>query len=276
MTGAIMQEYLSNLYINYFYGSYISLGAHWGAHDVVWPFSKVYYITDGECVLEIEGVRYVAKPGDFFLIPAGTRHSYYHENENYVTKYWFHFDFKIGGSNFTETISAPYFHHFGYDKKLVAMFRKIFRLEKKGTISTALEMTSTILQMMSYYFSATVAKESQNDDESTIVIRNTISYIHDNLHRNITVEELAEIAHFHPNYFVRFFKEKLGIPPAKYINNIKIEMAKSLLETTDLPVHKVMQAVGFKDYSHFSKYFKNHSGYSPKAFRRYYTKKTED
>ncbi len=270
-----MQEYLSNLYVNYYYGSHVSLGSRWGAKDVVCPFSKIYYLTDGECIIEIESVRYEAKAGDCFLIPSGIQHSFYHENENYITKYWFHFDFKIGGDNFIETIAAPYYHHFGEDKKLIALFRKIFRLSKRNTISSNLELTSTILQMMSYYFTTTVSKESQSEDESAIVIRDVLAHIHDNLSRNITVEELAEIAHFHPNYFVRFFKEKIGIPPVKYINNIKIEMAKSLLETTDLPVMKVMQAVGFSDYSHFSKYFKTYSGYSPKTFRRYYTNKTK-
>ena len=270
-----MQEYLSNLYINYYYGSRVHLGSYWGAHDVVCPFSKVYYIIDGECIIEIEDVRYEAKPGDFFLIPANVRHSFYHENENYITKYWFHFDFKIGGGSFTETITAPYCHNFGTDKKLVSMFRKILRLEKAETLSANLELTATILQMMSYYFTTTVAKESQSTDEGSVVLRRVIEYIHANLHRSITVEELAELAHFHPNYFVRFFKEKLGIPPMKYINNIKIEMAKSLLETTDMPVHKVMQSIGFSDYSHFSKYFKTYSGYSPKMFRRYYTSPTK-
>lgn len=271
-----MQEYLSNLYVNYYYGSKVSLGSYWGAHDVVCPFSKIYYLTGGECIIEVEGKRFEAKAGDVFLIPAGVQHSFYHENENYITKYWFHFDFKIGGSNYNETVSAPYHYHFGTDKKLASMFRKIFKLARHNTISSNLELTSTILQMMSYYFTTTMATESESDDEGALLIREILEYIHNNLHRNITLEELAEIAHFHPNYFVRFFKEKLGIPPVKYVNNIKIEMAKSLLETTDIPVHKVMKSVGFSDYSHFSKYFKTYSGYSPKTFRRYYTNQPKD
>ncbi|MBQ4160527.1 MAG: hypothetical protein IJD83_06300, partial [Clostridia bacterium] len=41
-------------------------------------------------------------------------------------------------------------------------------------------------------------------------------------------------------------------------------------------VDKVMKSVGFSDYSHFSKYFKTYSGYSPKTFRRYYTNQPKD
>lgn len=44
-----MYEQLSNLYLNFYYGSRIRLDERWGEKNVVCPYSKVYYILDGAC-----------------------------------------------------------------------------------------------------------------------------------------------------------------------------------------------------------------------------------
>ena len=63
------------------------------------------------------------------------------------------------------------------------------------------------------------------------------------------------------------FKEKTGYTPIKYLAIRKIDEAKRLLETTDLPISEVMERVGYEDASYFSKLFKKLVGYSPKSFR---------
>ena len=93
-----------------------------------------------------------------------------------------------------------------------------------------------------------------------------------NTTRPIPNAELAAVAGMHPNYFIRLFKEKTGTTPAKHITIQRIERAKTLLETTDLPISDIMHSLGFDDISHFSKLFKRYAGYSPRYYREYYLK----
>ena len=51
----------------------------------------------------------------------------------------------------------------------------------------------------------------------------------------------------HPNHFIRFFKEKTGETPAKYIKARRMETAKRYLEETELSVKEIMLAIGEND-----------------------------
>lgn len=43
-----------------------------------------------------------------------------------------------------------------------------------------------------------------------------LDYIAGNIEQNITIHDLAEIAYIHPNYFMRLFKQQIGVPPIQY------------------------------------------------------------
>ncbi|HEY0827171.1 MAG TPA: AraC family transcriptional regulator [Bacilli bacterium] len=93
-----------------------------------------------------------------------------------------------------------------------------------------------------------------------------LKYIETRLHENITVDELAKLVHFHPNYFIHFFHKMTGSSPVQYINKQKVERAKQLLSATDLSVTEISERVGFQLY-YSSKIFKKAIGSSPTAYR---------
>jgi len=82
------------------------------------------------------------------------------------------------------------------------------------------------------------------------------------------VEVLAGIMHFHPNYFIKFFKRHMGTSPVHYIVRKRMEKSKLLLNLKDASITEIAEAAGFNDVSHFSKAFKNHTGFSPTEYRR--------
>ena len=54
----------------------------------------------------------------------------------------------------------------------------------------------------------------------------------------VSIETLAQLAHYHPNYFINAFKQFTGYSPVQYMNHLRSEKAKDLLLTTELNVHK--------------------------------------
>ena len=71
-----------------------------------------------------------------------------------------------------------------------------------------------------------------------------------------------------PYYFLRLFKQSMGLTPDQYILQRRIEKAKFLLQHSKLGIAEVAIRVGFCDQSHLTQYFKRIVGMTPKQFSR--------
>lgn len=93
-----------------------------------------------------------------------------------------------------------------------------------------------------------------------------IDYIHANLDRNLSLDELACVAHLSPYYFARSFKQSTGIAPHQYHISCRIDRAKQLLRARELTIAAVALAVGFASQGHLNYHFKRRVGITPKQF----------
>jgi transcriptional regulator of acetoin/glycerol metabolism len=93
-------------------------------------------------------------------------------------------------------------------------------------------------------------------------------YISSNLDRNISIEELAEMAGLSVHHFARAFKQTVGMPPHSYILQRRIEQAQQMLRTTKLPLSDIALSLGFSDQSHLARHFRRMTGFSPSAVRK--------
>jgi AraC family transcriptional regulator len=95
-----------------------------------------------------------------------------------------------------------------------------------------------------------------------------IHYIHNNIRKDITLEELAKKANVSKYHFCRLFKKQIGISPMKFIMSRKITRAKELLRREDMNISMIAVELGFNDISSFSEKFKQLSGITPTQFRK--------
>lgn len=79
--------------------------------------------------------------------------------------------------------------------------------------------------------------------------------------------EVAEAVHLSRNYFLKVFKEEMGVAFMDYVTNIRMEKAKQLLKDTEETVYAISRAVGYESQYHFSRKFKNLNGISPNEYR---------
>lgn len=84
---------------------------------------------------------------------------------------------------------------------------------------------------------------------------------------DISLEKICDEFHFSKNYIISIFKKEFGVTPVKYINNLKLERAKYLLEVTSDKLENISLKSGFNDYSHFYKLFCAENGLSPSQWR---------
>ncbi len=98
-----------------------------------------------------------------------------------------------------------------------------------------------------------------------------VSFMENNYHKDISLQDMADIINVTPRHFCRLFKEAFNLSPFKYLIAYRIKKAKELLVLSDnLAIKEVAQNTGYRDVSYFCKIFKEHEGLTPLEFKRMY------
>ncbi len=94
-----------------------------------------------------------------------------------------------------------------------------------------------------------------------------MDYIDSYPQEDLSIHFLAEMTGYTDYYFTRKFKDEVHIPPVRYINNARINKAKSLLSSTDMSLAEITELLHFSSRSHFGEMFRKMTGMTPKEYR---------
>ncbi len=100
------------------------------------------------------------------------------------------------------------------------------------------------------------------------IVDEVSKYIRFHLSETLTVEEIAGQIYLNPDYLTRIFRKETGEPLIKFIIRERMYMAAKLLTDTQLSVNSIALEVGYSDYSHFTKMFKQIYGITPTVYRQ--------
>lgn len=118
-------------------------------------------------------------------------------------------------------------------------------------------------QILSSYanFDQSIASQSVRQE-----IEEVCDYLQDHYSERISLDTLADIAKLNKYSFLRTFTRWKGITPYRYLETLRINQAKVLLEK-GMPVAEVAHRTGFSDQSHFTSYFNLLIGLTPKQYQ---------
>ena len=102
------------------------------------------------------------------------------------------------------------------------------------------------------------------------VIRACLKYMSDHDSEKITLEQLAELVHLHPNYLCSVFKDYTGKTIFDHLTKQRLRRASRKLRSTQLPVQQIAEACGFPSVSFFTRKFHTVYGCTPTQFRKKY------
>ncbi|HDX6876024.1 TPA: AraC family transcriptional regulator [Clostridioides difficile] len=105
-----------------------------------------------------------------------------------------------------------------------------------------------------------------NLENTNIEIQAVCDYLENNYAEHIVLDELSTIAGMNKYSLLRNFTKLKGITPYRYLENIRVNKAKKLLEKGVEPIDAAIQT-GFVDQSHFTNFFKNFIGLTPKQYQ---------
>jgi AraC-like DNA-binding protein len=98
-------------------------------------------------------------------------------------------------------------------------------------------------------------------------LQQAVNFLHAQYPHAISLEQLAQTVYLSPFHLSRLFRERLGVPPHTYLNQIRVQQAQHLLRQGE-SLAAVAVRVGFADQAHFSKAFKRIVGVSPGQYRK--------
>jgi LacI family transcriptional regulator len=100
------------------------------------------------------------------------------------------------------------------------------------------------------------------------LVRKALCYIQDNAYRSIRVNDLLDYLSVSRRTLERRFKEKLGHSPHFAINRARVEVAKKLLEATDMKMEEIAEHCGFSEARILYRNFRLLAGISPARYRK--------
>lgn len=108
---------------------------------------------------------------------------------------------------------------------------------------------------------------------STASIAELQRWLNDHLDEKLTVEVLAAHAAMSPRSFARCFVREAGLTPAAYVEELRVEAAQRLLETSDLTVAAVAGRVGLKHPEILHRAFRRGVGTTPDRYRQHFSRR---
>jgi AraC family transcriptional regulator len=100
-------------------------------------------------------------------------------------------------------------------------------------------------------------------------LRRVLDYIEASLgERNLSLAEIAAVAHLSPFHFSRAFKSATGTAPHRFVVERRVDRAKTLLADPEMSLAEIAAAVGFANQAHFSTMFRRLTSMSPRQYRQ--------
>lgn len=224
------------------------------------------YIIGGEFHLEYEGGQYLAQAGDIVLIEGQRPHFYYSGDAcEFLYVHYSGFHASRLTDHLIEQNQGPLFQVEHHPQIYQLVQEPIFRLCRHQMVSDV-ELSCMVynclclLQDYSSRLSLHSAAMNHAIAESILFIRNHVK-------EDLTLSLLARQASLSPYYYAHLFKKETGMPPMEYIANHKINIAKTILKTTQQTIAEIADSLGYSSSSSFINAFTSRVGISPLKFR---------
>ena len=240
-----------------------SFPLHW--HD----YYEIELCTSGEGIQRINGVAYPFSKGSFILL----RPSDFHEVEVLQPLSYFNASFS------SLAIDKKYLHALLKKNRcicgtlsnddfnfLCAVFQKA-TLENQ-TVQTKENPTLQALLHVILSFLFKTPHFLEMEEKPAFSLGEIIEYIHAHFSHSPSLQEIAAHSGLQPNYFCRKFKQATGKTYIEYLNALKIEHAKNMLQTCDLSITEIAFDSGFSSSSAFLREFKKQTNCSPLQYKK--------
>ena len=146
------------------------------------------------------------------------------------------------------------------------LLRCIIEIVNANTEAKALYQLASLCRMFAILGEPSFVESEKESKRSDQFIRSTISYIQNTPLQDVSLEVIAELLCYNKAYFTTLFKKNFGMSFTDYLNNYKINLAKTYIRNGNYNLNDVAEKSGFNYYAYFFKRFKIITGISPSEY----------
>jgi len=252
------------------------------------------YIFEGYGCFFLEGKKFTVTHGNLILMPPYMLHVIQAPSDVAIVQYILHFDScytpKRKGSvklkqgmtfrkflkmtNSTERILASLPSVLTVppvdQKKTDELFLRLKNEFDNKIYGYELIVKAIMLEILSVFFrNAGVSVRPENTrTKGWRNLEKAILFIQNNMHRPLTIQEISKTAGLSPNYCCQLFKHYTHTTMHRYLNLIRIQKAKLLIDKAELNFSQIADVVGFSSIHLFSRIFKKMEGVPPLQYSK--------
>jgi len=227
------------------------------------------YCIKGEGIVLLAGEQVPVSGDQFFIVPEGETFKYY-SVLNTKSRFLI--------ARFNGKIARQLSHEFSIVRNLVPsvnnmvanremLFDEIFNNLSKGFHNQNIEYINFCFGHLLATFIYANRTSDDLADESSPAVRRAIHFLEKNLHKKLTLQQIANEAGFSPTYFTTLFRKETNYAPLSYFSHLKVLKACEFLDYTRMKVKEISFQLGYSDPYYFTRDFKKKMGMSPRQYR---------
>lgn len=214
----------------------------------------------GKANYEVDSDKFTVIEGDIMFFNKGQYHTGFSDREQPWTYYTVAFDARLSEGITLDHLNIPLLTHSSKPEFFRSLYETLnyeWTAKKTGYHLLCCGIVSELL--------CTLIRENGNERKKSNAIEMVKMYMIQNYIKDMTVNELASIAGVSASHFHRIFKENTGLSVKRYLNTIRINKARDLLQSGEHNITEVAYNVGFEDIYYFSRLFKKITGVPPSS-----------
>lgn len=242
------------------------------------------YVLEGKVKLKTSARSYSFGENEAFFMNTNTLCAL--ENVNHCRLESHLFDKIFLGGHFRSVFETKYLNPVLQNNKIDVVIirgetenqkRMLKKLQQLGILQNKADVEFQTRSILSEIW-LLLLEEIKNMDEQDVMantqnqerLMTMLSFIHENYSKKLNLAEIAQSASVSKRECLRCFQNGIHESPFDYLIGYRIECAKKLLRSTDMPITEIALETGFSNNAYFSKIFRRECGETPRKYREYH------
>ncbi|MBQ9964185.1 MAG: helix-turn-helix domain-containing protein [Clostridia bacterium] len=257
----ILSNSINYLTLNISEIRYAILDSAWRREHARESINRLYYVLDGSGVVEYGGKSITMLPGNIYLLPSGLDCGYHcdeHLEKLYMHVNVLRYDNYDLLSDIHEVLVFP--DRMEEIEEMIRQWRRADYYSMMYIRSHAYQLVCEAMER--------VGVDSWKNEAYSLLVKRCIEYVDKHLKSGLSAAEIATELFVSDSRLRKVFRQEVGVPIGKYINDRVLSAAELQLRYSDRSVKSISESLGFCDQFYFSRMFARQYGMSPVSYRK--------